>query len=56
MGVSVYTAPSVKNNHQFFYFDPLNSLSDDVKKIWMNTDESNKILIEIAQEAIRNQR
>jgi lysine 2,3-aminomutase len=56
MGVSVYTAPSVKNNHQFFYFDPLNDLSDDVKKIWMNNNESNKILVDIAQEAIQHKR
>ena len=52
MGVSVYTAPSVKNNHQFFYFDPLNNLSEEAKNIWGNKSELNKILTEIALKVV----
>lgn len=33
-GVSVYTAPQVKPGEHFMYFDPLHSLSDEVRKAW----------------------
>ena len=33
-GISVYTAPSVKQDQQFLYFDPLHSLSDAARADW----------------------
>ncbi len=33
-GISVYTAPSVKKDTFFYYYDPLHSLSDDMRENW----------------------
>ena len=33
-GISVWTAPSVKPNQKFLYFDPLHSLSQDAQAAW----------------------
>ena len=35
-GISVYTAPSVKENQYFMYFDPLHSLSPQIQKDWFD--------------------
>ncbi len=35
-GVSVYTAPSVKEDMQFTYFDPLSKLSPAMQQAWMD--------------------
>lgn len=35
-GISVYTAPSVKQNQYFMYFDPLPSLSEQIRKDWFD--------------------
>ncbi len=37
-GISVYTAPSVKPGQKFMYFDPLHSLSEEVRKAWHDED------------------
>lgn len=33
-GISVYTAPSVKQGRYFFYFDPFDKLSPDIQAAW----------------------
>lgn len=33
-GISVYTAPSVKKDTFFYYYDPLHSLSDEMRENW----------------------
>jgi lysine 2,3-aminomutase len=35
-GISVYTAPSVKADRQFMYFDPLHQLSPDIQEAWFD--------------------
>lgn len=35
-GISVYTAPSVKEDQYFMYFDPLHSLSPQIQKDWFD--------------------
>lgn len=35
-GISVYTAPSVKEGRYFLYFDPLHSLSETVRGAWFD--------------------
>ena len=37
-GISVYTAPSVKEGQLFFYFDPLSALSADIQAAWRDAD------------------
>src|SRR5204862_2718603 len=38
-GISVYTAPSVKQNQFFLYFDPLHQLSDTMRRRWAEPQE-----------------
>jgi len=33
-GISIYSAPSVKRDRVFFYFDPFDQLSDDIRAAW----------------------
>lgn len=49
MGVSIFTAPSVKNNCKFLYFDPLNSLTEDAKEIWKDSEKSENFINEITK-------
>lgn len=35
-GISVYTAPSVKEGRHFLYFDPIDTLSDDIRAAWFD--------------------
>lgn len=37
-GISVYTAPQVKPGKFFMYYDPLHSLSDEVRRAWTQKD------------------
>ncbi len=43
-GVSVYTAPSVKQGKFFMYFDPLHSLSEEVVEDWMREDRREEMV------------
>ncbi len=49
-GISVYTAPSVKPGEHFLYFDPLHSLSDEVRKAWTDK-KAQKEMIQAAERA-----
>jgi lysine 2,3-aminomutase len=51
-GVSVFTAPSVKPGQQFLYFDPLHSLSEDVRERWRDPVER-RIMVDEALNACR---
>lgn len=35
-GISVYTAPSVKEGQYFMYFDPLHALGEPIRKAWFD--------------------
>ena len=35
-GISVYTAPSVKPGQYFMYFDPIDQLSSDAQRAWLD--------------------
>ena len=39
-GIRVYTAPSIKSDHAFLYFDPLVSLRPDLREAWFNVDKA----------------
>ena len=43
-GISVYTAPSVIPNKKFLYFDPLHSLSPEVRQAWQQKDKRDLML------------
>ncbi len=43
-GVSVYTAPSVKKDQMFCYFDPLTSLSASAQKDWLDADRRTQMV------------
>ncbi|MFB6262932.1 MAG: KamA family radical SAM protein, partial [Bradymonadaceae bacterium] len=42
-GVSVYTAPAVKPDEYFLYFDPLHSLSDEMREAWKDPAERDRM-------------
>ncbi len=42
-GISVYTAPSVKPDEYFMYFDPLHSLSEEMQQTWQDPDERDRM-------------
>ena len=42
-GVSVYTAPSIKPDRAFLYFDPLVKLSPEIRKAWLNPTEAQQM-------------
>lgn len=50
-GVSVYTAPSVKPGEYFTYFDPLQSLSDEMAERWQDPVEAKIMVDEALMEA-----
>ena len=55
-GISVYTAPSVKLNQYFLYFDPLHQLSTAVQRRWANPAEHDLMMnaaIAKAKERVR---
>ncbi|NUN15715.1 MAG: KamA family radical SAM protein [Myxococcales bacterium] len=43
-GISIYTAPSVKPGRFFAYFDPLNSLSQEIQKAWTNPAQAEEMI------------
>jgi lysine 2,3-aminomutase len=43
-GISVFTSPSVHSEAQYFYFDPLHSLSPEVEKRWKSPIEQEAML------------
>jgi lysine 2,3-aminomutase len=43
-GISVYTAPSVKPDEKFLYFDPLHSLSDEIQQAWKDEQERERMV------------
>ena len=43
-GISVYTAPSVKADQKFMYFDPLHSLSPSFQKKWQDPEQRQKMI------------
>lgn len=51
-GVSVFTAPSVKPGQQFLYFDPLHSLTEDMRERWRDPVER-RIMVDEALNACR---
>lgn len=46
-GISIYTAPSVKEDRYFFYFDPFDTLSEDIRKAWKNEKQRTEMKAEI---------
>jgi lysine 2,3-aminomutase len=42
-GVSVYTAQAVKPGKYFMYFDPLHSLSEEMRRRWQDPDEQQRM-------------
>ncbi len=50
-GVSIYTAPSVKPGEHFLYFDPLHSLSDEMKVAWKDDDQREAMIAEARRKA-----
>jgi lysine 2,3-aminomutase len=46
-GVSRWEAPSVKPGHSFFYFDPIDQLSEDMQARWADPIEQRKMLDEL---------
>jgi lysine 2,3-aminomutase len=43
-GVAVFTSPAVKPGVKFLYFDPLQTLSPDVRRRWSNPVERDQII------------
>ncbi|TNF26899.1 MAG: KamA family radical SAM protein [Deltaproteobacteria bacterium] len=43
-GISVYTAPSVKEGQLFFYYDPLSALSPDIQAAWQDAGKREEML------------
>lgn len=51
-GISVYTAPNVKPGRQFLYFDPFDTLSEQIRKAWNDPkqrDEMKRAAVEAAR-------
>jgi lysine 2,3-aminomutase len=46
-GISVYSAPSVKPAQLFLYFDPLDQLSEAVRRRWAVTAEQD-VMVQLA--------
>ncbi len=53
-GVSVYTAPSVKADAFFAYYDPLRSLSSDVQEAWHDEKKRTEMLGDAIENARKN--
>ena len=45
-GVSVYIAPSIKQNRAFLYFDPLRYLEKEIQKAWFNRKDAQQFCAE----------
>jgi lysine 2,3-aminomutase len=43
-GISVYTAPSVKTGQFFCYFDPLSSLSEKIRRDWLDEHKRHQMV------------
>jgi lysine 2,3-aminomutase len=43
-GISVYTAPSVKKDQFFCYFDPLSSLSEKIRRDWLDDNKRTQMV------------
>jgi len=43
-GISVWTAPSVKPNKKFLYFDPLHSLDKEIQKNWFDEKKREEMI------------
>ncbi len=50
-GVSVYTAPSVKEGRFFYYFDPVELLPEEGQARWANPEEHQKMMDEALEGA-----
>ena len=50
-GISVYTAPSVKPGESCMYFDPLHSLSEEMREAWRDPDERERMCREALERA-----
>jgi lysine 2,3-aminomutase len=46
-GISVYTAPSVKPGELFLYFDPLDQLSETIRRRWAEPAEQ-EVMVQLA--------
>jgi lysine 2,3-aminomutase len=46
-GISVYTAPSVKEGRYFLYYDPLHSLSKSIQRLWSNPRAANQMIKDV---------
>jgi lysine 2,3-aminomutase len=46
-GISVYTAPSVKPDQLFLYFDPLDQLSETIRRRWASPAER-EVMVQVA--------
>ncbi len=53
-GVSVYTAPSVKKDQYFYYFDPIHTLPESGKARWADPSQHQAILDEALVKAKEN--
>jgi lysine 2,3-aminomutase len=50
-GIAVFASPSVKPGQQFFYFDPLASLDQEVRRRWLSEGEPQRIVEEALRRA-----
>lgn len=50
-GISVYTAPSVKADQLFLYYDPLHSLSEESRQRWRDEAEQQRMIDEAIEQA-----
>jgi lysine 2,3-aminomutase len=51
-GISVFTAPSIKPGRHFLYFDPIDTLSEEIQRAWRDPDqrrEMKRAAVEAAQ-------
>lgn len=54
-GIAVYSAPKVKKDALFMYFDPLHSLSAEAKERWADKKEQARMIAEAYEAAKDNQ-
>lgn len=54
-GISVYSAPSVKEGRLFTYFDPLSELSPHMREAWQDERTRHEMIHDALQEARRGQ-
>ena len=55
-GISVYTAPAVKQNQFFLYFDPLHRLSETMRRRWAEPHEQEVMVEQALTKARRHAR